>query len=136
MTGYIYQLFDLLPKANDHDTAKGWLFDYGFLQDVVKMAEKYGDPVSPAQAECVLFAGASILQQQIEGTPATPEPVEGDAPAAPDAAKRPYRVLKPASVAYWFALALIAEHNGRPDLRDRCLERTAAIAEEEKRHAT
>ena len=44
------------------------------------------------------------------------------------AGKRPYQVLTPPSVAYWFALALIAEHNGRPDLRDRCLERTAAVA--------
>lgn len=51
------------------------------------------------------------------------------------AGKRPYQVLTPASVAYWFALALMAERNVRPDLRDSCLERTAAIAEE-KRHAT
>ncbi len=51
------------------------------------------------------------------------------------AGKRPYQVLTPPSVAFWFALPLMAERNARPDLRDSCLERAAAIAEE-KRHAT
>lgn len=51
------------------------------------------------------------------------------------ATKRPYQVITPASVGYWFALALIAERNERQDLRDRCLVRAAQIAEE-KRHAT
>lgn len=46
------------------------------------------------------------------------------------ASKPAYRVLTPASVAYWFTLALVVEHNRRIDLRDECLAIAADITEE------
>lgn len=51
------------------------------------------------------------------------------------ASKPAYRVPAPASVVYWFDLALVAERLRRPDLRDQCLARAGQLAEE-KRHGT